>query len=476
MVTPGPDRGAAPGDTAGEAAGRAAGQAVVEDAGGAADRSAPTGRPTTDERVWAADPRWAHAAPVDLTAVERLVVVAAHPDDETLGLGGLLAQLPDGIPVDVVVATDGRASHPHSPTHTPQRLAERRRAEVADALALLRPGAELHLLGLTDGGLAQEQDELTAALVRLGPGPGTLLAAPYRADGHPDHEAAGRAAAAAAWRTDARLMEYPVWAWHWRRPDDLPWADVRLVPLSPRARAVKARAVAGHVSQVEPLSDRPGDEVLLPPEVLGHFDRQVEVLLVAEPGEESPFEELHERVPDPWEVRTSDYEARKRRLTLDLLPHTRYDVALEIGCSIGVLADELTGRSDRVVGVDESQAAVAVARESLGGRGAALHARLPEDWPAVEPLLPGGEGSLLVVVSEVGYFLSPRRLSDLAARIRGAVSGLEHAAVVACHWRHEIVGWPLRGGQVHEVLHVELGLPRVEHVVEDDVLLSVWSR
>ena len=67
-------------------------------------------------------------------------------------------------------------------------------------------------------------------------------------------------------------------------------------------------------------------------------------------------------------------------------------------------------------------------------------------------------------------------MSDLAARIRGAVAGLEHAAVVACHWRHEIVGWPLRGGQVHEVLHAALGLPRVEHVVEDDFLLSVWSR
>ena len=50
------------------------------------------------------------------------------------------------------------------------------------------------------------------------------------------------------------------------------------------------------------------------------------------------------------------------------------------------------------------------------------------------------------------------------------------AAVLACHWRHEIVGWPLRADDVHAILEAELGLPRRTTTVEDDVLLTVWSR
>ena len=55
----------------------------------------------------------------------RFLLLAAHPDDETLGAGGLLARLArDGVRCDVVVLTDGEGSHPDSPTHTPARLAE----------------------------------------------------------------------------------------------------------------------------------------------------------------------------------------------------------------------------------------------------------------------------------------------------------------------------------------------------------------
>ncbi|WP_431473403.1 PIG-L deacetylase family protein [Ornithinimicrobium sp. W1665] len=325
----------------------------VKEAPGASGLT-PSGDLPTDEARWAEDPRWRDVIPLDLTGTTHLLVVAAHPDDETLGLGGLLAGLPADVDLDVVVATDGQASHPRSPTHTPADLARIRRAEACEVIALLAPRARLHLLGLADGGLTDEQDELTAALVRLvRPGESVLLA-PYRCDGHPDHEAAARSAAAAAWRSDGRLLEYPVWLWHWEGPDALPWDQARRVDLSDEVRERKARAVAGHRSQVEPLSDRPGDEVLLRPDMLAHFARPWETLLLAEPGESSPFEDLHAREEDPWEVRTSWYERRKRALTLAALPHERYAVGVEVGCSVGALADDLLGRCDAVVAVDES--------------------------------------------------------------------------------------------------------------------------
>ena len=43
----------------------------------------------------------------------QVLVLSAHPDDETLGVGGLLADLADaGAAVSVLVATDGERSHP----------------------------------------------------------------------------------------------------------------------------------------------------------------------------------------------------------------------------------------------------------------------------------------------------------------------------------------------------------------------------
>ncbi|WP_324651689.1 bifunctional PIG-L family deacetylase/class I SAM-dependent methyltransferase [Georgenia sp. H159] len=433
----------------------------------------PFGEPVTDESRWAEDPRWQDTAPFDLTEIAHLVVVAAHPDDETLGLGGLLAGLPTDVAVDIVVATDGDASHPDSPTHTPADLARTRRREAEHAVGLLAPHARLHLLGLPDGGLTGEQDELTAALVRLVRPGESVLVAPYRHDKHPDHEAAARAAAAAAWRTDTRLLEYPVWLWHWQGPDVLPWASVRRADLGPEERDRKARALAVHHSQVAPLSDLPGDEVLLPAEVLAHFARPWETLLVAEPGEASPFDPLHTDQADPWQVRTSWYEHRKRALTLAALPHERYAVGVEVGCSVGALAEDLLTRCGTVVAVDESSAALARVNGSDGLR--TVRASLPEEWALLEEHMPGDVD--LVVLSEVGYFLSPARLRALAGRVAELVSGAPRATVLACHWRHEIVGWPLLGDDVHGVLEEVLsaaGLRRHSHLVEDDVVLTTW--
>ncbi|WP_152190193.1 PIG-L family deacetylase [Georgenia satyanarayanai] len=433
----------------------------------------PFGDPVTDEARWPADPRWQDTVPFDLAGTGHLVVVAAHPDDETLGLGGLLAGLPTDVAVDVVVATDGNASHPDSPTHTPTDLARIRRRESEHAVGLLAPHARLHLLGLPDGGLTGAQDELTAALVRLvRPGESVLLA-PYRHDGHPDHDAAGRAAAAAAWRTDTRVLEYPIWLWHWQGPGALPWDAARRIDLGPEARERKGRAVAAHHSQVTPLSDQPGDEVLLPAAVLAHFARPWETLLIAEPGEGSPFEPLHAEQADPWEVRTSWYERRKRALTLALLPQERYALGVEIGCSVGALAEDLLTRCGTVVAVDESRAALARVRGSERLR--TVHASLPEDWALLEEHLTGDVD--LAVISEVGYFLSPARLRDLAVRAAGLVTGSPGGTVLACHWRHEIVGWPLVGDGVHALLEDVLtaaGLRRHGHLVEDDVVLTTW--
>lgn len=80
----------------------------------------------------------------------RVLVVAPHPDDETLGAGGVIAlHRRHGDPVRVVIVTDGSASRAPG-TVSAQSMARRRAEEVAAAVRLLGV-AELILLDLPEG-------------------------------------------------------------------------------------------------------------------------------------------------------------------------------------------------------------------------------------------------------------------------------------------------------------------------------------
>jgi hypothetical protein len=72
-----------------------------------------------------------------------------------------------------------------------------------------------------------------------------------------------------------------IWTWHWAAPDDsrVPWLLARRLPLSQDETSRKQRAIASFASQIAPLSDQPGDEAILPPGVVAHFQRGYEVYL-----------------------------------------------------------------------------------------------------------------------------------------------------------------------------------------------------
>lgn len=208
--------------------------------------------------------------PLDMSGCRNLVVVGAHPDDETLGFGAAAATLAaSGVPVQVVSVTDGGGSHPGLDESGRNRLEQLRRAELQDALGILglRPARSL---GLPDGDVARHEAHLTELLCEIltAQPPGTWCAATWRGDGHPDHEAVGRAAAAAVAATRARLVEFPVWMWHWASPGDasVRWRRARAVPTTADARSRKSAAAQRFSSQLTPTG--PGREPVLPPAVL----------------------------------------------------------------------------------------------------------------------------------------------------------------------------------------------------------------
>jgi len=215
-----------------------------------------------------------------LGAAVRLVVVAPHPDDEVLACGGLMAlAAAAGVPVQVIAVTDGEACYPGETWWTPERLVLARRQELAQALtALGMPGASVRHLGIGDGTVAGQEDTLErvlGALLRTG----DLVLAPWRHDGHPDHEAAARATLAAASQVGARALEYPVWAWHWLRPEQVQgvWQRPLLLDITATA-ADKQRAIACFATQTGEV-ERLGAPPILPPHVLARFARNHEVFL-----------------------------------------------------------------------------------------------------------------------------------------------------------------------------------------------------
>ncbi|SHF71665.1 N-acetylglucosaminyl deacetylase, LmbE family [Jatrophihabitans endophyticus] len=404
---------------------------------------------------------------------DRLVVVAAHPDDETLGAGGLLAAAArHGCPATVVVLTDGEASHPDSPTHRPHQLAALRRREVYAAVAATAPDAEVQLAGLPDGRLAEHRDELTAVLEPLA-ATATHLVTPWDGDRHPDHEAVADVGRELAARHGCRHWQYPIWTWHWDDPAHsvLATYDLRRVSLHDTDRAAKRAALACHTSQHSPLSDEPGDEALLPPSLVGAAERDGEVFVVGPAQGTEPaatpvayFEQLYAKAADPWGLDERFYEQRKRAGLLAALTRPRFRRAFEPGCATGALSAELARRCDDLVAWDAVDTATAATANRLRDAANVTVAtgRIPEDWP-------DGEFDL-IVLSEVGYYCAD--LGRLTERVLGSLA--PDGVLVACHWRHAAAMHAHTAGEVHGALGVSLRAV-VSHV-EDDFLLHAWTR
>lgn len=230
----------------------------------------------TSEAVWLPHLRSLTLPELDLPAPELVVVVAPHPDDEVLAVGGLLALLSAaGTRVDVLAVTDGEASNPGGSVG-PEQLALLRVEETSRALHLLGTTGTVTRLALPDGGRDALEEPVTAALSLS---PDDWLLGPWAQDGHPDHEAVGRACVTAAARSGARLLEFPVWAWHWATPGPaLPWGRARRVTLPAPVQTRKAQALQAFTTQVAPLGPLPQDAPVLPTHVLARFARPFEIV------------------------------------------------------------------------------------------------------------------------------------------------------------------------------------------------------
>lgn len=211
----------------------------------------------------------------DLCPPGAILVVAPHPDDESLGCGGLIARAADaGRQVVVAILTDGGASHPGSLRAPPERLARIRRREGREAVALLSAGAvRPAFFGAADGRLAEREPDALAWLGSLASGVavGSVFVS-WSADPHPDHQAAFRIARRFATRRAAAFRAYPVWGLILEDEADA-GAAARAVGLDVGGVLDRKRsAIAAHRSQTTALvADAPDAFRLTPQDLARHL-------------------------------------------------------------------------------------------------------------------------------------------------------------------------------------------------------------
>ena len=488
--------------------------------------------PGTGEHAWVTRTEWAGLAVVDVPALarrfDRLLVVSAHPDDETLAVGALLAEAArHGMAVQVLLVTDGEGSHPGSHVMAPEVLRAVRRQELAEALAALgldddrsvaqaRDGGELpaavRALALPDGAVAAGRAALDEALAEVlaADAERTLVVAPYGQDGHTDHDAAGAVAAEVAARLAAPIVHYPLWVWHWDEPGTARLAGAVLVVPSLDALRRKRTALVCYASQTGDFGRAPGQSAVLGAPVLAHFERPVEVLLdaggvlpvhpagSAGPAEStgpagktdadgatdpidggaatgqaptrrtpaSSFDAMFADTDDPWGVETRWYEQRKMALVEAVLPRQQLGRVLDLGCSTGALTARLAGRADEVVAIDASAQALARAGRREVANVEWRHGELPEALSDVTGAFD------TVVLSEIGYFLDGVHLLDLLARIDALLA--PDGVVVTANWLRPTRDIPLDGREVDRQVRAVWDVRA--HYMDDDVSIVVGAR
>ena len=182
----------------------------------------------------------------------------------------------------------------------------------------------------------------------------------------------------------------------------------------------------------------------------------------------SYFENMYRQDRDPWDFETSEYEALKYQTTISALPKERYQNALEVGGSIGVLTALLARHCDSLLSIDVSptaqQQAIARCRDLPQVR--FKIASVPQEYP--------NETFDLVLLSEVGYYLS---WDDLKKTQQLTLERLDlKGHLVLVHWTLYAKDYPLTGDEVHDSFRQLDRLKHLQGLREERYRLDVFER
>ncbi|MBV7481393.1 bifunctional 2-polyprenyl-6-hydroxyphenol methylase/3-demethylubiquinol 3-O-methyltransferase UbiG [Bordetella sp. BOR01] len=185
------------------------------------------------------------------------------------------------------------------------------------------------------------------------------------------------------------------------------------------------------------------------------------------------FEALYRRDPDPWAVRTSWYERRKRAVLMATLPREDYRYALELGCGTGEATRLLASRCAAVHVADGSPTAIARCGQAMARDGMSNVQldvlQLPASWP-----LQAGDSADLIVVSELAYYFPDQDLETFFIRC------LQSLAVggdwVMCHYKAQFDDRCQATSRIHDAIDDFAGLRRIVAHDDECFRLDIWRR
>jgi LmbE family N-acetylglucosaminyl deacetylase len=220
----------------------------------------------------------------------KILVVAPHPDDESLGCGGLISlSAQAGSSVYIVFVTDGAASHRNSTAWSPARLAAQREQEASRALACLGlENAPRIFLRLPDANMPAPDESawrravaaLSDVLRDFAP---DLVILPWRRDPHCDHRASWLLAQHALKQAFLHpdVLEYAIWLDEFGKPEDQPRsseAEVIRVHIGSVVEKKRA-AIAEHLSQTTDLIADDPEGFRLTPQTVLRLTQSTEIYL-----------------------------------------------------------------------------------------------------------------------------------------------------------------------------------------------------
>ncbi len=198
----------------------------------------------------------------------RIIVLSPHPDDETLGAGGLIHDfIKNKIEVEIIALTDGENAYNDVDNLREIRIKEQEKALVNLGLS----SNKITRLSLGDGSLDSIEEKLLELIIPLIK-PGDILFAPWYGDYHSDHEATGRVAIKIYEALNVSLFFYFIWTWQQKTFDEIKHLPLCIHPLSAQAMQQKCRAIDCYSSQIT----HPHGKAILPPNILLSAQRAFE--------------------------------------------------------------------------------------------------------------------------------------------------------------------------------------------------------
>lgn len=182
------------------------------------------------------------------------------------------------------------------------------------------------------------------------------------------------------------------------------------------------------------------------------------------------FEKVYQANDDPWDFASSEYEAEKYAATLSALPRPFYENVFEIGCSIGVLTEKLAARCGKLLSVDVSERALKQAKKRCADLKNVRFEKMqiPDEFPV--------EKFDLILISEVGYYLSPEDWGRTCEKVFAQLN--ENGQVALVHWTPFVEDYPQTGDAVHDFFaeFAEGKFENLEKKLAEKYRLEVWRK